>query len=194
VTLVDIAGYFFVFATRSVITHVLFFFGVTNRVPLIEQGPDSDHVLFPVDTLRTKLERSGCDFLAATVLITLNPGRATIVGVAELVPEDVCAATVKEYSLPLRRPCTTHPVAVVVHTVTPSEFVTTYVTGSELLTLLQVKVSALLDTAMKVSVGVVGGGITTGGGATTGGGSTNGVTVVLAAPLPLTFEATVEMT
>ena len=96
--------------------------------------------------------------------------------------------------MPFRRPCTTHPVALVVQTVTPSEFVTTYVTGSELLTLLHVKVSALLDTEMKVSVGVVGGGITTGGGATTGGGSTNGVTVLLAAPLPLTFEATVEMT
>ena len=86
VTLVDIAGYFFVFATRSLITHVLFFFGVTKRVPLIEQGPCSDHVRFPVDTLRTKPERSGCDFLAATVLITLNPGRATIPTDALLIP------------------------------------------------------------------------------------------------------------
>lgn len=181
-TLVDIAGYFFVFATRSVMTHVLFFEGVTNRVPLIEQGPDSDQVLFPVETLRTKPVRSGCDFLAATVLITLNPGRATIVGDAELVPSDVCAATVNKYSLPLSRPCTTHPVAVVVHTVTPSEFVTTYVTGSALLTLLQESVSALLATTNDVSVGVA------------GGCGVSGVTTALDAPLPFAFVATVEMT
>jgi hypothetical protein len=60
-----------------------------------------------------------------------------------------------------------------VHTVTPSELVTTYVTGSELLTLLQEIVSALLATAIEVSAGVVGGGVTT-----TGGGTTTGPIVV----------------
>jgi hypothetical protein len=182
VTLVDIAGYFFVFATFNMITHVLFLLGVTNRIPLIEQGPDSDHVPFPVDTLRTKLERRGCDFFVATVLITLNPGRATILGDAALVPSVVWAATVNKYSLPLTKPPTTHPVAVVVHTVTPKEFVTTYVTGSALLTLLQESLSALLATTNEVSVGVA------------GGIGTRGVTVALAAPLPFAFVATVEMT
>ena len=125
VTLVDIAGYFFVFATFSVITHVPFFDGATSRDALIEHGPDSDHVFFPVERLRRNVVRSVLDFFATAVFRTVNPGRATILDDAALVPAVVCAATAKEYSLPLTRPPTTHPVAVVVHTVTPREFVTT---------------------------------------------------------------------
>jgi hypothetical protein len=125
VTLVDIAGYFFVFATLKVITHEPFFEGATSRDALIVQGPDSDHVFVPVDRLRTNVLRSVFDFLDTTVFKTVNPGRATILDDASLIPEEVCAATAKEYSLPLTRPSTTHPVAVVVHTVTPREFVTT---------------------------------------------------------------------
>ena len=52
--------------------------------------------------------------------------------------------------------------------------------------------TALLDTAITVSPGASGGGITIGG--VTAGGTTNGVTVVLDAPLPFTEDATVEMT
>jgi hypothetical protein len=125
VTRVDIAGYFFVFATFRVITHVLFFVGATSRDALIVHGPDSDHVFVPVDTVRTNVLRSVFDFFDATVFKTVNPGRATILDDDSLIPEEVCAATAKEYSLPLTRPSTTHPVAVVVHTVTPREFVTT---------------------------------------------------------------------
>jgi hypothetical protein len=125
VTLVDIAGYFFVFATFRVNTHVPFFDGATSRDALIAHGPDSDHVFVPVDTVRTNVLRSVFDFLATAVLRTVNPGRATILDDAALVPAVVCAATAKEYSLPLTRPSTTHSVAVVVHTVTPREFVTT---------------------------------------------------------------------
>jgi hypothetical protein len=125
VTLVDIAGYFFVFATFSVITHVLFFVGATSRDALIEQGPDSDHVFFPVETVRMSVVRRVCDFLTTDVFRTVNPGRATIADEAELIPAVVCAATVKEYTRPLMRPPTTHSFAVVAHTVAPSEFVTT---------------------------------------------------------------------
>ena len=92
---------------------------------MIEQGPDSDHVLLPVETVRIKDVRRVLDFRATDVFRTRKPGRATIAAVAGLVPTVVCAATAKEYSLPLTRPSTTHPVAVVVHTVAPSELVTT---------------------------------------------------------------------
>jgi hypothetical protein len=88
-------------------------------------GPDSDHVLFPVETVRMNVDKSVRDFLATDVFRTMKPGLATIAVVAGLVPTVVCAATVKEYSRPLTRPPTTHPVAVVVHTVAPREFVTT---------------------------------------------------------------------
>jgi hypothetical protein len=125
VTLVDIAGYFFVFATFSLITHVPFFDGATRREALMVQGPDSDHVLFPVETDRINVVSRVLDFLATDVFRTIKPGRATIAVVAGLVPIAVCAVTAKEYSLPLTRPPTMHPVAVVVHTAAPSELVTT---------------------------------------------------------------------
>lgn len=124
-TLVDIAGYFFVFATFRLITQVPFFDGATSRDALIEQGPDSDHVLFPVETVRKNVVSRVCDFRATDVFKTTKPGLATIADEAGLTPTVVCAATEKEYSLPLTRPSTTHPVAVVVHTVTPRESVTT---------------------------------------------------------------------
>ena len=86
VTLVDIAGYFFILATFSLITHVPFFDGATSRDALIEQGPDSVHVFFPVETVRIKVLRRVCDFLVTDVFSTMNPGRAAIAGDAELVP------------------------------------------------------------------------------------------------------------
>jgi hypothetical protein len=162
VSLVDIAGCFFVFATFRVITHVLFFDGAINREALMEQGPDSDHVFLPVEILRTNPLRRVFEFLETTVFSTRNPGRAAMAGDAELVPSDVWAATVQ--------------------TLTPSEFVTRYVTGSALLTLFQENVSALLATTNDVAVGVA------------GGTGASGVTTALDAPLPLAFEATVEMT
>lgn len=125
VTLVDIAGYNFVFATFSRITHVPFLDGATSRDALIEQGPDSDHVLFPVETVRMNVVRRVFDRRATDVFRTMKPGLATIAVDAGLIPTVVCAATEKEYSLPLTRPSTTHPVAVVVHTVAPRESVTT---------------------------------------------------------------------
>jgi hypothetical protein len=125
VTLVDIAGYFLVFATFNVMTHLPFFDGATRREALIEQGPDSDHVLFPVETVRMNDVRRVLDLRTTDVFRTMKPGRATIAAVAGLVPTVVCAATAKEYSRPLTRPPTTHPVAVVVHTVAPRELVTT---------------------------------------------------------------------
>jgi hypothetical protein len=182
VSLVDIAGCFFVFATFRVITHVLFFDGAINREALMEQGPDSDHVFLPLEILRTNPLRRVFEFLETTVFSTRNPGRAAMAGDAELVPSDVWAATVNKYSLPFTRPCTTQPVCTVVQTLTPSEFVTRYVTGSALLTLFQENVSALLATTNDVAVGVA------------GGTGASGVTTALAAPLPLAFEATVEMT
>jgi hypothetical protein len=125
VTLVDIAGYFFVFAIFRLITHLPFLEGATSRDALIEQGPDSDHVLFPVDTVRMNDVRRVCDFLATDVFRMMKPGLATIFFAVGLMPTVVCAATAKEYSRPLTRPPKTHPVAVVVHTVAPRELVTT---------------------------------------------------------------------
>jgi hypothetical protein len=60
--------------------------------------------------------------------------------------------------------------------------VTTYVTGNALPTPAHERVSALLATTNDVSLGVA------------GGIGFNGVTVVLAAPLPLLCEATMETT
>lgn len=86
VTLVDIAGYFFVFATFSPITHVPFFVGATRREALIEHGPDSDHVFFPVEILRTNHVSGVFDFRATAVLRIANPGRATTPTDALLIP------------------------------------------------------------------------------------------------------------
>jgi hypothetical protein len=96
VTLVDIAGYFFVFATFNVITHVPFFEGATSRDVLMLHGPDSDHVLFPVETVRINVVRRVCDFLATDVFRTMKPGLATIFFAVGLMPTVVCAATAKE--------------------------------------------------------------------------------------------------
>lgn len=89
VTLVDIAGYFFVLATFSLITQVPFFVGATRREALIEQGPDSDHVFFPVEILRTNQDRGVFDFRATAVFRTRNPGRAAIPTDALLIPTAV---------------------------------------------------------------------------------------------------------
>lgn len=108
-----------------------------------------------------------------------------------------------EYSLPFANPCTTQRVAVVVHTVTPSELVTTYVTGDELTTAShdnsidrfrtdKVTISGGRGaTSRTFFTGVSG---TTGVTGATGVSTAIGVTIALAAPFPFTSEATVEMT
>lgn len=108
-----------------------------------------------------------------------------------------------EYSLPFARPCTTQRVAVVVHTVTPPELVTTYVTGDELTTAShdnsidrfrtdKVTISGGRGaTSRTFLVGISG---ATGVTGTAGASTAAGVTIALAAPLPFTFDATVEMT
>jgi hypothetical protein len=96
VTLVDIAGYFLVFATFNVMTHLPFFDGATRREALIEQGPDSDHVLFPVETVRMNDVRRVLDLRTTDVFRTMKPGLATIFFAVGLMPTVVCAATAKE--------------------------------------------------------------------------------------------------
>ena len=78
VTFVDIAGYFFVFATFSVTTHFVFLLGATSRPDVIAHGPDSDHVFFPVEIDFTNHVNGVFDFFATTVFSTLKPGLTTI--------------------------------------------------------------------------------------------------------------------
>ncbi len=206
VTLVDIAGYFFVLATFSLITQVPFFVGATRREALIEHGPDSDHVFFPVEILRTNHDKGVFDFFATAVFRTINPGRARIPSDALLIPTADCADTLNEYSLPFARPCTTQLVAVVVHTVTPSELVTTYVTGDELTTASHDNSTDRLRTdkvtisggrgatSRTFFVGTSGATGATGVTGAAGASTAVGVTVALAAPLPFTCDATTETT
>ena len=96
-TFVDIAGYFFVFATFSVTMHFVAFEIATSRPDEMEHGPDSDHVFFPVEIDFINHVNGVLDFFAITVFNTVNPGRTTI-GCDEAVLIDPCAceATVNE--------------------------------------------------------------------------------------------------
>ena len=76
-TFVDIAGYFDVFATFSVILHVVFLFGASRYVLQITQEPVSDHVFFPVEIDFTNAVNEVLDLLFTAVFKTLNPGRTT---------------------------------------------------------------------------------------------------------------------
>jgi hypothetical protein len=78
VTFVDIAGYFDVFATFSVTTHLVALEIATNRPDEMEHGPDSDHVFFPVEIDFTNHVNGVFDFFATTVFRTVKPGRTTI--------------------------------------------------------------------------------------------------------------------
>lgn len=172
------AGYFDVFATFRVRTHLPDFVGATNRLVLIEHGPLSDHVFLPVEIDRIIQVRGVFDFLATTVFITVNPGRATTFADGALLPADVRVEMTKEYSVPFESPETVHVVALVVHTAFPFEFVTMYVTGRTLDTADQVNVTVLLATLAVIAVGVNGGPC--------------GVTNVEAAPFPFALDATTE--
>lgn len=85
-TFVDIAGYFDVFATFSVTTHLVALETATNRPDEMEHGPDSDHVFFPVEIDFTNHVNGVFDFFATTVFRTVKPGRARIFVEAALLP------------------------------------------------------------------------------------------------------------
>ena len=79
VTFVLIAGYFFVFATFRINTHLVFFFGAMSFVPLMLQGPDSDHCFFPVEMeVRCDESREVLPFFTM-VFFTVKPGRTAVV-------------------------------------------------------------------------------------------------------------------
>lgn len=61
-TLVDIAGYFDVFATFKVSLQDVTFDGATKREAEIEQSPVSDHVFLPLEIVLTKNDSGVFDF------------------------------------------------------------------------------------------------------------------------------------
>lgn len=75
-TRVDIAGYFFVFATFSTTTHEVVPFGVFSFVPTMEHGPDSPHFFAPVEIDETSHDKEVIDPFFTTDFFTVKPGRA----------------------------------------------------------------------------------------------------------------------
>lgn len=75
-TVVDIAGNLPFFATFSVTTHEAEALGALSFVPSIEHGPDSLHVLLPVDNDDTRRDNKVREFFFTVELFTVNPGRA----------------------------------------------------------------------------------------------------------------------
>ena len=78
VTFVLMAGYFFVFATFRINTHLVDFFGAMSFVPLMLQDPDSDQVFFPGEIVETNHESGVVLPLFAVAFFTVNPGRAVV--------------------------------------------------------------------------------------------------------------------
>ena len=76
-TVVDIAGNLPFFATFSVTTHEAEALGALSFVPTIEHGPDSLHVLLPVDMDETSHDSGVFEFFFTTDFFTVKPGRAT---------------------------------------------------------------------------------------------------------------------
>jgi len=125
VTLVDIAGYFDVFATFSVNLHVAAFAGATRRDETMEHGPDSDHIFLPLEMVFTNHVTGVFDFFAIVVFNTMKPGRTTTLTDEGLTPADVCDESEKEYSVPFVNPGTVQEVLEVVQTIAPLELATT---------------------------------------------------------------------
>ena len=73
---VDIAGYFFVFATFSTTTHEVDLFGAFSFVPTMEHRPDSPHFFTPVEIDETSHDSGVIEFFFTTVFFTVKPGRA----------------------------------------------------------------------------------------------------------------------
>jgi len=74
--LVDIAGYLPFFATFSVTTHEAEALGALSFVPTIEHGPDSLHVLVPVDMDEMSHDSGVFEIFLTTDFFTVKPGRA----------------------------------------------------------------------------------------------------------------------
>lgn len=72
---VDIAGYFFVFATFSTTTHEVDLFGAFSFVPTMEHGPDSPHFFAPVEIDETSHDSGVIEFFLTTDFFTVKPGR-----------------------------------------------------------------------------------------------------------------------
>jgi hypothetical protein len=72
---VDIAGYFFVFATFSTTTHEVDPLGAFSFVPTMEHGPDSPHFFAPVEIDETSHDSGVIEFFLTTDFFTVKPGR-----------------------------------------------------------------------------------------------------------------------
>jgi hypothetical protein len=75
---VDIAGYFFVFATFSTRRHEVDLLGALSFVPTMEQGPDSLQVFVPVEIDETIDNKEFIDPRFTTVFFIVKPGRAAV--------------------------------------------------------------------------------------------------------------------